>query len=517
MKNNIFYITILFILFTGCSDDLLNKSPLDKLSPDSYFRNELEVELAVNGIYNRLDWQRFAEKDQFTDDLLRATSAEPANFLNGTLTAYASSFSNQIWTQHYIAIGRANMVLSKIDGAAVSNESVRNRYKGEALFLRSLFYFELAYLFGDVPIILGEPTTSQDEIFVPRTPLAVVFDQIEKDLLDAIAFLPSRKATGFVNGRASKGAAQTLLAKVYLFQNKWDQVVSITNDIINSQDYSLFPGYGELFLEPNEYNQEVIFDITYIKDLYSNNIPQRYGAHFSPTLSLAEAYGYADGRPFNPDTDYQSGQPFINRDLRLYENIWLPGHPARGTGTISIPATANESPRRRTSLAIQKFIDFSDQVIDNVGTNFIVFRYADVLLMFAEAKNEVSGPGADVYHAVNQVRNRAGLPGLPGDLSKEDMRERIRHERRLEMAIEGWRFFDIKRWDIGDQTLNLHIMGYDRTKLITPDDSTQWTFNRIIVEDRLWSTTAKHSYGYLFPIPGTELDLNPNLSQNPGY
>jgi starch-binding outer membrane protein, SusD/RagB family len=347
--------------------------------------------------------------------------------------------------------------------------------------------------------------------------LADVFAQIEKDLSDAIPFLPSRKAQGFVNGRASKGAAQTLLAKVYLFQKKWDQVVTVTNDIITSQDYGLFPSYGGLFLEPNEYNQEVIFDITYIKDLYSNNIPQRYGAHYSPTLSLVEAYGFADGRLFNPDTDYQSGQPFLNRDPRLYENIWLPGYPTRGTGIISIPATANENPRRRTSLAIQKFINFSEQVIDNVGTNFIILRYADVLLMFAEAKNEVSGPGADVYHAVNQVRNRAGLPGLPGDLSKEDMRERIRQERRLEMAIEGWRFFDIKRWDIGDQTLNLHIMGYDRTKLISPDDPARWTFNRIIVEDRLWSSTAKHTYGYLFPIPGTEMDLNPNLIQNPGY
>ena len=223
--------------------------------------------------------------------------------------------------------------------------------------------------------------------------------------------------------------------------------------VIDMDKYSLFPDYRGLFMLENEGNSEVIFDVQYIVPEYptSWDIIIELQLNVAPTLDLVNSYFMKDGKSIQESDLYDPAQPYENRDPRLLQTVVIPGYMYRGS-------IVSESKYFSTGYGFKKYATYKDDVaqpnIINSEINFIVLRYADVLLMYAEAQNEAAGSDESVYNAINEIRQRAGMPEIPSGLSKEQMREVIRHERRIELAGEGLYYHDIRRWHTAEVVMN---------------------------------------------------------------
>jgi hypothetical protein len=418
------------------------------------------------------------------------------------------------WGDSYSGIGRVNSFIANVDKVPDMSEDLKTRMKGEAHFLRALFYFNLENYWGDVPLVLDPPNPDTQDT-LSRTPREQVVQQILKDLDSAEMVLPLKYGSSDV-GRATKGAALALKAKVLLFEasplfntsddvNRWKtaaDTLKAVMDLASAAGYGLYPNYRTLFLPENENNQEVIFDVQFIYPLEGNSfdlIDRQYNSN-APLLGLADAYQMKNGLPISdPLSGYNPDSPYVNRDPRLYATIVFPGDTYMGS-------TVKSSRFAITGYGVEKYSiytedkppsDLADLKSGQSYTNYMVIRYADILLMYAEAQNEYAGPDATVYDAINKVRERAGMPDLPDGLSKEAMRDAIHDERRVEFAAEGYYYNDIRRWKTAENVMNATIY--------TWDDSPIETRNFDPAKDYWW------------PIPQTELDLDPNLEQNPGY
>ena len=271
-------------------------------------------------------------------------------------------------------------------------------------------------------------------------------------------------------------------------------------------------------MEENEYNEEVIFDKGYLKDIMGSgrNMNIITQDMYLPTLSLANEFEMNTGKMVTEDgSNFDPQNPFKDRDSRLSSTILLPGAIKEGllnpdgSPVVFIPANDLSV----TGMRLKKSADYTDNTNGNSGTNFIIIRYADVLLMYAEALNEIEGPTSSVYDVINQVRQRAHQPVLTNALTKEAMREKIRHERRVEFAGEGLRYFDIVRWKIADVVFANNLEGYNKQNLKNLSNPAEWKFTSTNVLKTSWNA----SKGYLWPIPGEERLLNSNLTQNEGY
>ncbi len=499
MKTNKFYISLVLILLmvTSCTKDVLEVSSTTKISADTFWKTENDAILAIDGVYNSL--QDYASNVLYLDAVAdNAYNNYPWEgfkaIADGTHDVWGPWAIGGFWKQLFKGIGRANVVLDNID-AVEMDESLKTRIKGEAAFLRAYFYFTLTDMYGGVPLILESPKLEHGQL--PRDTKEAIVAQVIKDLDAAAGMLPDTQSDV---GRATKAAAIALKARVLLYNEKWSEAAQAASQVMG-MGYSLDPSYRDVFMEENENNQEVIFDAQYISpdqgnfyELYIGAIGIGGWASIVPLPELVDDYHMIDGKSTDDSPMYDANDPYKNRDPRLKQSIFVPGTVANG-----VPF---ENLTTYTGYAFKKYTPYDETTIvtatpypTTTGLNVILLRYADILLMYAEAQNEVSGPDATVYAALNEIRSRAsvGMPDIPSGLSQSEMREVIRHERRIELAMEGLRYSDVKRWRIAEQVIDG-------------------------INDPGGTRSFNSARDYLWPIPGPEFDLEgTQLVQNPGY
>lgn len=500
---------------SGCTSDLLDRTPIDTLSPGTFYENETQCKMGLMGIYSSLPpiatpcfWYQF----DFMSDNNYCQDSWQGSKEFGEWAQNASSWAASAkWTQDYQMIVRANTFLDNMTKAKASDE-VKAKMNAEAKYLRAYSYADLITYFGDVPLILGVQTL--DSAKVSRTAKDKVLAAIISDLDAAAGALPN-SYSGSDAGRATKGAALSLKCKTLLYNEKWTDAADAAKKVMDLGVYSLYPDYAGLFDEAHENNQEVIFDIQYIKNSQSQPWPSaRLSFVDWPTPNVTadaiNSYYMANGQPITSATSgYNAKDPYNSRDPRMAASIVLPGSKT-ASGTF-IPANDQVPCGARP----RKYADISGSDSYNYSLNTIVLRYADVLLMRAEALIEAGNTGQEVYDLIDKVRTRVGMPTIESvegtGLSKEQLRSILRHERRVEFFMEGTRYADMLRWK--DESLVHDVYGYVTSKLSSPASASTWVFETEKKSTRKFDSAK----GWLWPIPQVEKQNNNNLKQNPGY
>jgi hypothetical protein len=395
-----------------------------------------------------------------------------------------------MYVSYYNALYNINNALAKLKNATTIADSVSAKFEGQLKFLRAYYYFELTQYFGDV-ILITEPLEVPSKAWdYQRVPQAQVYTQIETDLKDAVSMLPVRYIGADI-GRVTKGAALALLGKVYLTEKKYPDAVTTLQQVL-PLGYSLVPNYADVFDPQKKNGPESIFEVQYQG---GNDLGEwsSFIYTFAPHLSKDAVTGWPQSNPGGwniPTNDmiasYEAG------DLRKAASIGL---------DFKSPITGDVVPY------IKKY-DHPHAIYGRTDDDWPVLRYSDVLLMLAEAINEATGPTTEAFGYLNQVRKRADLPALSG-LDKEAFRTKVLHERRVELAFENWRWFDLKRTQTPDQ-LTQFLNAYGAVEKANPTVSRQGT-------PYSSGDYVFQSYEVLYPIPNNEILVNSKLTQNQGY
>jgi len=489
-------ILILFIPFViSCEGDFLSTSPSDQYTSETFWQTEEHLNAGIAGVYQTLRGQPATAirlRSNITPNSLSYHDPGGWRAVARGLAIPTNALFNSTWNSGYQGIGRANTVIENA-GNVDADEAYINEVIGEAKFIRAFYYADLANSFGGVPLILESPDANSHSD-LPRDSKEDVINQVLIDLDEAAAVLPISNAPG----KATKGSALALKARVLLYEKRWTEAAAAAKEVMDLGHYSLFSNYRTMFMPENENNSEIIFDIQFKLPEFGHTHDQIAGIlnDPSPTKELVDAYLMTDGMPITESPLYDPDNPYENRDPRLYHTVRLVGYMYNGE-------IIEEGDVAESGFGTKKFMTYTDSTkIPQISggqseTNFVEIRYAEVLLTYAEAQNESVGPDETVYEALNQIRSRVNMPAVEPNLTQDEMREVIRHERRIELAMEGKYYFDILRWGIAEEVLNEPVRQSDGN----------------IRQDR--SFTAPRDY--LFAIPARQIDLNPNLEQNPGW
>jgi hypothetical protein len=503
----------------ACNDKkFLTEQPFDFIGPTNFYHNSGDALAAINGVYadfinstnDNYYGRNFVMVVEHTTEMWTSRLAATNERMQPDVYAIPvnHAYIQTIWASAYDAINRANSVLDNVPTIEM-DAALRDRILAEAKFLRATHYFNLVRMFGGVPLKLHE-TKGLDSLAIGRNTAQEVYAQIETDLKEAIAVLPSAKTyTGADIGRASKGAAKTLLAKVYLQRAgtgvgtaaDWASALAMAKQVQTDGDYSLVAEYKSLFDfiggTVQERNSEVIFEIQNIR---ASGLGGRISSHVAANATApflgastngsfqAESIWFAS---FRADDKRRDGTFVLSWNRNGTIVTWTP--PGSATSTY-----ASEDPFPR------KFLDIQMTGTSAEEPNYIILRYAEVLLMIAEAANEASaGPTADAYAAINAVRTRAGIPNLTPGLSQSLFRDSVFNERRWELSLEGPNgYFDSQR---------------------------NWTWAKARIEASMAKARSNSSKFpktnggpipdkyKLMPIPQRARDLNPKLEQNTGW
>ena len=497
----IVYIFIMLFFFTTACENQFDINPKSFYTDDSFWKTADQASLALNGVYQVLSSQLYGSNYiGLRFETMTNNAHNYNNELNtrdigeGVHTGTTLGVIQSRWTGAYRGIGRANNVIAKVPEITMDGV-LRDRYVAEAKFLRGFYYSLLCELYGGVPLIITPPNISEHSLLARNT-REEVLTQIYKDLDEAAQVLPVSYPPSD-RGRATKGAALALKARILLRDNKFTEVIPVCEQVVALNLYALYPDYRKMFMVPFKGNSEIIFDVQFKAPEITNDFDIAL-AQFStvaPFQNFIDVYQMIDGKSILESSLYDPANPYLNRDPRFYQAIVYIGAPFRG-------GIADDRVCHQTGYTFKKLTMYDTEDIGTITQsemNFPIIRYADVLLMYAEALNEVSGPSPEVYDAINQVRNRptVGMPDLPVGLTKDQMREAIRLERRIELAGEGLYFSDIRRW----KTAEVENVG------------AFYNYKGEVISNRVFNPNRD----YLWPIPYTEIDLNPNLIQNPGY
>ncbi|MBN9382975.1 MAG: RagB/SusD family nutrient uptake outer membrane protein [Chitinophagaceae bacterium] len=480
-------------LFTSCKK--LDVTPPDKLSTTIFWKSESDADLALTGIYNTFYapssegyiqqympfwWDNYSDNSYTRHNIAGAQQA-----LIAGLNANSGGFDYSYYNNGYIAIAAANYFLANVN-KVLSGDKLK-QYKGEGFFLRGFNYFQLAELYGNVPLVTEDPFTIDYKSTRAKSPRADILKQVENDFDSAIAYLPNVKYT---TGHAVKATAMGYKVRMLLFEKRWAEAAALANQVITDNLFSLNTKYASNFYKPDQKSSpEIMFSVQF-------QAPTR--THGDKSLAaLLSGPGWWDVQGTQDMIDeYESGDP------RKTMTFFMPGDgPAQGwpyPGQVGNPGTGEWE---KGFFTAKKWLDPTvtnptDALLDD--QDYVLLRYADIKLMYAEAQNEAVGPDPSVYQQVKEVRARqdVNMPALNPGLSQDDMRQAIRHERRVEFALEGLRYFDLRRWGIATQKLN----GFVQNPL-NPTNKTIY----------------KDNYEF-WPIPQTEIDRNkPVLIQNDGY
>jgi hypothetical protein len=514
MKNLKKIISTIFIsaMLVSCTKDILEKTPLDQLSPEIFYSNAQEADMALMGVYASVVDHWFQYDFMSDNNYMHHAWQGSLEFSEWKHNSSSSRALNK-WRIAYRTIARVNSFLSNIEDVPM-DEELKARMEAEARFLRGMLYADLTFFYGDVPLILE--VLPLEEAKIERTPKEQVLSSAIGDLEFAAENLPDTYSGNDI-GRVTKGAALAFKTRVLLYDEQWEKAAQAAKEVIDMGVYSLYPDYEGLFKEENENNEEVIFDIQYMKDLRPQPWPST-ALSFSEwptpgvTADIIDSYYMTNGLPLSdPASGYNDQDPFKERDPRLMATFVLPGTPY---GAITfIPANDTQP----TGARPRKYADIENANKDNTGINWILMRYADVLLMRAEALIESGNTGQEVYDLINQVRQRPSvdMPTIEevegSGLNQEQLRDIVRHERRVEFAMEGTRYSDMRRWELESAVHDVY--GYNTEKLADPNDPSKWVFERVKLATRKFDPQK----GWLWPIPLEEIQNNSNLTQNTGY
>jgi starch-binding outer membrane protein, SusD/RagB family len=507
MKNlysyTILLISLLFL--SSCQKDFLDIKPRGQLTSENYFETPEHAIWATNAVYQHLrsfDVHVFyflGMTDMASDDAYKGSEPGDAVQLND-LVFYTHDPNHpafiSIWRGYYRGIYRANLAIQNIPNIDM-DPVLRNRLVHECKLLRAYFYFNLVRWFGDIPLIL-EPL-NPDEYRQARTPEAEVYEQIIRDLRDALEVLPRKGSYAPSDvGRATKGAAQGFLAKVYLTRGDWVNAERYARELVESGDNSLLPRYNEIFLPMGEHSSESVFEVGAMAVLTAAGV----------TYPGASAYSQVQGVRGIPNLGWGFNQPsdelvasYESGDPRRTATIMVPGDvlPDGSAVIQDNPNMVNERYNRKAW--VPQHVGFQE----NGPGNIRLLRYSDVLLILAEALNEL-GRSSEALTYVNMVRARARGTNnfILRDLETTDpnqLRPLIWRERRSELAMEQHRWFDLKR------TGQLEPVMENLKTLTLPNGNLKFP--------QLQFQVPKH---LLFPIPQQEIDLSGGLlTQNPGY
>ena len=538
------------LVFTGCHK-ALDLSPKDKITDQQLWQDQGLVTLYANNFYAQLR-SGFGTSNAIgngtfllsclTDDAVTANSSTNAgsarNIVTNTYTTDQSPL-NTLWGQRYTYIRRANLFLVNIDNVP-GDKQLNTRLKAEVRFLRAYYYYDLVAFFGGVPII----TTAQNEndsLFLPRNTVAECYDFITRELDNAANNLPTVYPASDA-GRITRQAAWALKCRVQMIQKDWTKAAATSKAIVDLGVHSLLPSYTNVFTIAN--NAEMVLSVQH------NNSRDELGTNFDkntwtpyaggtgnncPTQNLVDDYemkttgkaitdagsGYDPARPYaNRDPRFAAtilydSAVFKNRSMQMFTSPTAgvdinPLTPGNSTGTVT-----------PTGYYLKKFTNENVNVADPNGRssyNWPLIRYAEILLNYAESQNEAVGADASVYSAVNLVRQRAGMPVVPAGLSQAQMRTVIRHERRVELAFEDFRYWDVKRWGLAE-TLFTNATNPIRKVSITinPATGVRTAYSYASLSSPTYNSVflAKN---YLFPIPVTEIKMpGSKLTQNTGW
>lgn len=516
MNKKIYTILIAAALATTSCSDFLDKFPLDKISTESYYTSEEQVNTALTACYRRLMYTGW---DGNVDHSLAVLSGNAIfdcfadngyikwGFLgitSGNLTA-ANDAVYGMYQYPYEGIAVVNDFISNVENkCSFLSESKQKQYIAEAKFIRAYLYFGLINLYGDVVLTL-EPQTA--EFVSARNPKAEVLKAVNDDLDYAITNLPNE---AYTDGRIKQGAAYALKMRVMLTQEDYAGVVKAWNDYFatGNNKFSMASNYEDLFKgectdkDGIEHSQkscpEIILSAIYVKDTrYRSDIEVTLTAYADAVAlpNFADEFEFDNGTPFSTtNPKYDKTNIFNNRDPRmgmiLFDTVAIKKEDNYYYGKLAMGAPDGK-------LLIKKFSKDTDLPAVWTDTDqeqdAVLFRLGEVALMYAEAENELNGPSEKVIDAIQMIRGRKGvnMPRL-AMVGKDEMRERIRHERRIELAFEGQRYYDLLRWK---------KMGEIIPTLVDPNGVT-----------RVWN-----DYNYLWPLPTNALNKNPMLTQNPGY
>lgn len=512
MRRTFFNIRALALVSLLSSCVKLKEDPKSFLTSDQFYKTAEDAIAAVNAIYYSLNndkpegqHQMYGSllntaMDMASDDLTSGPGTPNPNVRSLAILTHSSTNIRveQMWQQHYIAVNKANAALQRIPDMNINGE-LKNRLLGEALFLRALFYFNLVRLYGDVPLLLKDQTTlTIEELQVPRTPKEKVYEQIINDLTSSANHF-REGGTGEV-GRATEGAAKSLLAKVYLTIRQWDKAVQTSEEVINGPyGYDLMDDYSHVFLPAYKNNREHIFSAQFKGFAQSQGHASTRRAIFTGIPGLVGSYGdqvqfYTNGN----DKFFSVYKLYSANDKRKAVTFVTSFRsPANGKlyGQLNDPAVAGDS----TPFFNKYWDPGAISATNESSANTAILRFAEVLLIHAEAENELNGPTAKAYTSYNRVRRRAGLAPLEA-LSKDQFRDSLYLDRRLELVYEFQRWFDLLR-QTGSATTGVGPEG--RGTLVANLKKAGKT-----------NAAPRH---YLYPIPYLEIQRNPNLTQNPGW
>lgn len=553
-------VVLLATTLMGCEKDFLEVNPTDRVSEVAIVQDSTLFEAYV---INRYLGVRLTDKEgdgsvpgfgrgfeyammgTVTDEAIYNNDDNTWLIQQGQLSPENTGILGTFWGRSYRSIREVNYALQKIDEVEMS-ESGKGRLTAELKFIRAFRYHDLIRNYGEV-VLMGDRVSELGDDFTDpelfeRTPIQESMDYVIGELNEAAEGLPLHNSGNWEEGRATQGAALALKSRLLLYAasplydnddsdpQKWQRAADAAQDVMTLGLYSLYQGgYGELFLTEGS-NSEYIFARYYnINERHTAleiaNGPNGYGGWGGqvPLQNLVDDYQMTDGTDFNWDDQSEANAPYENRDPRFYESILYNGAEYRGREVETFTPGGLDSQdgpdnwnTSKTGYYLKKFIN-EDLPIQNpwevAGTqNWIYFRYAEILLNYAEALNEATGPEDSVYEAVNQIRSRNGveMPPLPSGLSQDEMREAIRQERRIELAFEEHRFYDVRRWKIAMETENEPAYGIDIRKR---EDGSLTYDRKIALEGR--SFQEQH---YWLPIPRQEIQSSDGqLEQNPGY
>jgi hypothetical protein len=558
----IIYITLVALLFNACAD--LDLTPKTGISTENFFRNLPELEIGLNALYERRLWK--IDEDWWTDDMFHR--GFPVT--NDISTANINSESNiprSYWSDLYDGIKRANTVLQALENLrGVESENELNRIEGEARAIRAYFYGILVTKFGDVPLLTSNIPLNE-AYDVTRVSVDEIRNFIYSELDQAAILLPSNN-----ENRINQGFALGIKARIALYLGDFQTAKTASKAVIDLGIYELDGNLRTLFLKEGASSRENIyfvplsqdFNVNFDNSLTRDFIPRNtggFGAAF-PTFEAIHVFECIDGNTIDNSPLYDPKSPFENRDPRLKETIVEFGTPWLGfiyephpDSVTTLNVLNNSRVTNNDSRGVAIFASFTGMLwkkgieqrwADNprlADPNLIILRYADVLLMHAEALIELNEDLGTARNLINQVRARAyGVGADQTDLypsiteiDQMGLRIRLRRERRVEFMREGLRYQDIIRWRIGNKAIARQVLGMPQP---TTQDRNQWPFNDQILpvidndgvvlfeSDQLISrdfASLLQTYSfdeqrmYLWPIPASDRFLNPNLTQNPGY
>jgi len=521
-------VTILagLVAVTACKKTL-DEQPQDAAGRETYWATENDAINAVNNCYRRLgDVDNRMFISCVTDDSY-AWSNWPSDAIyvgNGSASVGTGMFAN-FWSNFYRMISSCNDVLDNIDRDKALSDSLMSRLKAESRFIRAYAYQQLIGLYGDVVLRTSIPPTSS--FSQPRTPRAQVA-QFIIDELDAIApSLPlSYDATNA--GRATRGAALALKARVLLYEGRYEDAATAAQAAMDLNTFSIDPNYLSLFDGTNKNSPEIILSARYVQNTLPNAMATWVGgpslggwSEITPLQSLVDAYEATDGKPIDQSTVYDAAHPYENRDPRLKMTVVVPGVQVNGI-TINVTDTTGldaigKGNASSTGFYYKKYIPKTIQGSwDNNSFNDVVLiRYAEVLLTYAEAKIESNQIDQSVYDAINKVRQRADvmMPAITPDKisGQAALRDAVRRERRVEFPMEDNRLFDIRRWKIAETVMNGPAYGIFNN--YQPGRTSDYN-KHVQVETRQFQAPRD----YLWPIPQQETSLNTAITtNNPGW